>query len=222
MFDALPTSKYKWVHSMIALQIPKTGSTSLSSVIGQRNLIQKHKQLFINKFQNHPLYRGTFDTRHAVPAHVYEVFSDKVRGFFSFAVKREPFSRIESAFAFGKKKKFGGLYGLKDDCSFEDFVNFLFERWQQNAQDILILKRETEWTHSSYFHPNRILSFENLSVDWRKMLEDYHIEGLPIELPRENVSDRASINFSWTPELRDKVYKIYEPDFDLLGYSYKY
>lgn len=222
MFDSLPVSNHRWVHSLISLQIPKSGSTSLQSAVGSRNLIEKHKSLFEKRYSNHPLFRGVFDLRHALPEHIISIFGDKARGFFSFAVKREPFSRIESSFLFGKKNNFGFLYGLKEDCSFEDYINFLFEKWQQNAQNILILKKETEWTHSNYFRPDRILAMENLSEDWRKMIDDYHIEGLPTELPRENVSDRKSLNFSWTPELKDKVYKIYEPDFDLLGYSYKY
>ena len=222
MFDALPVSSHRWVHSMIALQIPKTGSTSISSILKDRNLIEKHKNLFEKQYSNHPLFRGVFDVRHVLPNMIMEQFGDKARGYFSFAVVREPFSRTESSFLFGKKNNFGFLYGLKEDCSFEGYINFLFEKWQQNAQNILILKRETEWTHSSYSRPDRILAFENLSADWGKMIDDYHIEGLPAELPRENVSDRKSFNFSWTPELKDRVYKIYEPDFDLLGYFHKY
>lgn len=222
MFDALPTAKHHWIYSMVSLQIPKTGSTSISKSLGQRSIFEKHKQLITQKFGRHPLYKGVFDLRHITPEHAYTIFGDKIRGFFSFAVKREPFSRTESAFLFGKKNKLGMIYGLDQDCSFEQFINFLFEKWEQKAQDVLILRRETEWTHSMVFRPTTILSFENLDSDWAKMLKDHHIDGLPNKLPRENVSDRSSLNVSWTPELKNKVYKIYEPDFDLLGYSYKY
>lgn len=222
MFDALPTAKRHWIYSMIALQIPKTASSSIAKCLSERNLLEKHKGLIHDRFSLDPLYRGVFDLRHLVPSHIFSVFGRQVFDFFSFAVKREPFSRIESAFLFGKRNKLGAIYGLNQDCSFEQFVNFLFEKWEQKAQDILILKRQVEWTHSSIFRPTTILSFENLDNNWAKMLKDYHIDGLPTKLPRENVSDRSSLNVSWTPELKDKVYKIYEPDFDLLGYFYKY
>lgn len=209
MFDVLPTSKHKWIHSMIALQIPKTGSTSLSSILADRNLIQKHKQLFINKFQNHPLYRGTFDVRHAVPAHVYEVFSDKVRGFFSFAVVREPQSRLASAYNFGKSQKMWKTYGLDENISSDEFISWLWNN--KERRDILILLEQVNWTHSDFFRPTEIIKFEDLQGGWERMLDKHHIEGLPRALPRLNKSEGSKQIFS--KESIDKIRQMYSQDY---------
>lgn len=209
MFDVLPAAKHRWIHSMIALQIPKTGSTSLSTVIGQRNLIEKHKSLFVNKFQNHPLYRGTFDVRHAIPAHVHEVFSDKVRGFFSFAVVREPQSRLASAYNFGKSQKMWKTYGLDENISSDEFISWLYSN--RERRDILILLEQVNWTHSNFFRPTEIIHFEDLQGGWERMLDKHHIEGLPRTLPHANKSEGSKQIFS--KESIDKIRELYRLDY---------
>ena len=84
-------------------------------------------------------------------------------------------------------------------------------------QDVLILKPQTTWTHSSVFRPTEILKLEELDKSWPKMLKDYNIQGLP-PLTRENAVDRSQPIF-WSKDSRDKVIKIYDQEFDLLEYS---
>lgn len=49
------------------------------------------------------------------------------------------------------------------------------------------------------------------------MLKNYGIQGLP-PLTRENATNRSE-QISWSKSARDKVIKVYEEEFDLLGYS---
>lgn len=217
MFSPISTCKSKWIHSLIALQIPKTASTSISRCLGSRNLIEKHRGLFQETFGRNPLYKGVFDLRHCVPEHVFNILGRQVFDYFSFAIVRCPWRRIESAYLFGRKMKLHHVYGLPEDCSFEQFVDFLYESWETGRGDVLILKSQTCWTHSSAFRPTEVLKLEELEKSWPQMLKDYGIEGLP-PLTKENATDRSQ-PLPWTKDSRDKVIKMFEPEFDLLGYS---
>lgn len=216
VFDALPVCQQKWIHSMFFLSIPKTASTSVSSCLEDRNLIHKHRGLIQQRFGKHPLYRGVFDLRHLLLSQCFEIFGRQMYEFFSFSVKRNPFSRLESAFSFGKKMKLAKFYGLEQDSSFEDFVNFLFEAWESGRQDILVLRQQVEWILYGDFKITEVLSFEEIQKDWAKMLKTYSINGFPAEIPWENRSKKKDV--SWSKALKNKVEKIYSKDFELLGY----
>jgi hypothetical protein len=217
MFDFIQPCEQKWVHSFISLQVPKTASSAINKCCGERNLIQKHRRLFEATFGKHPLYRGVFDVRHCTPEHVVGILGRQVFDYFSFAVVRNPFERLSSAYRFGRKMKLHGVYGLSEDCSFEQFIDFLYGSWIDNRQDVLVLKPQTAWTHSSVFRPKEVLKFENLDKEWPQMLENYGIKGLP-PLTKENTTDRSQ-SPDWNRELVGKVVEMFEKDFELLGYS---
>jgi hypothetical protein len=217
MFDAISSCEQKWINSFIALQIPKSASSSLKRCCGQRNLIQKHHGLFQATFGRNPLYKGVFDVRHALPSEIFRIFSVQVFDYFSFAIVRCPWRRIESAYLFGKKEKLHNVYGLSEDCSFEQFIDFLYESWEAGRQDILLLRNQTEWTHSPIFKPTEILKLESLETEWPKMLKTYDIKGLP-PLTRENATDRSQ-PLVWSKDSKEKVIRMFEPEFELLGYS---
>lgn len=216
VFDFLPEAKKKWVYSFFALQIPKCASSSIQKVCGERNLIYKHRGLIVEKFAKHPLYRGIFDTRHLIPEHLYSIFGKQVYDYFSFAVVREPIARLVSSWQFGKDKRLGKVYGLSDDTSFSEYVDFLHNAFLEGRTDILILRPQTEWTHNSVFRPTTVIRYENLNLEWANMLEEHKIEGLPTELPWENRSEKEEISLSKC--IKTKIEKMFERDFELLGY----
>lgn len=201
---------------MYFLQAPKTATTSISLALGDRNLIHRHRGLLQERFLKHPLYRGVFDTRHIPLSQCFEMFGRQMNDFFSFAVKRNPFSRLESAFSFGKESGLAGVYGLDSDSSFEYFINFLFDSYEENRQDILVLKPQVEWMVYGDFQVTEIIPFEDIQASWAKMLKKYSINGLPAELPWKNRSQKG--NISWPKDLKNKVEKIYSKDFEVLGY----
>ncbi|MGK3946183.1 sulfotransferase family 2 domain-containing protein, partial [Streptomyces caeruleatus] len=84
-----------------------------------------------------------FNVRHALPSEIFRLFSAQVFDYFSFAIVRNPFERIASAWRFGRKMKLHGVYGLSESCSFEQFIDFLYEAWEAGRKDILILRNQT-------------------------------------------------------------------------------
>lgn len=211
MLDRIPQCSHKWIHSLISLQIPKTASSSLSLCLGERNLLYKHRGLFQEKFGKHPLYRGVFDVRHCIPEHVFFVLGKQVYDYFSFAVVRKTVDRIASAYRFGKGKKLWGVYGLAENTSADQFVDWLYQGFKNKRKDVLILLPQTTWTHSPIFRPNVVLKFENLAEEWQKMISDYQISNLP-PLPHENKSS-GTVEFS--QESIQKLFDIYSEDTKL-------
>lgn len=195
MFDCIPTCQQKWIHSMIALQIPKTATSSVSLALKDRNLIHKHRGLLQERFAKHPLYRGVFNVRHAVPSHLAQIFGRKFFDFFSFAVVRHPIERLISSYYFGKQKKLWSVYGLQESTTLDQYISWLYDN--KNSQNILILLPQTTWAANKDFPITKVLKFENLAEDWKNMLAEYKIAGLPDSLPHENKSQHKD----WREEI---------------------
>lgn len=199
VFDALPVCEQKWIHSMFFLSIPKTASTSISSCLGDRNLIHKHRGLIQQRFGKHLLYRGVFDLRHLIPEHLAVIFGRQVLEFFSFCCVRQPIERIVSSYYFGREKKLHSVYGLPENTTLDSYIDWLYAN--RHRKDILILLPQTTWTHNNVF-PVEILRFENLANSWQSMLEKHQIKGLP-PLPHENKSQHKD----WREEISGESLK---------------
>jgi len=215
MFDALPTAKRHWVYSMFFLEIPKSASSSLHNLLGERNLLKKHKGLIHNKFSSHPLFKGHFDTRHATPEMIRSVFSNQVNEFFSFAVIRSPIDRLASSYSFGKENRLWKLYDLPENISADSYIDWLYKSKKEKRQDILILLPQTTWTHSSIFRPTEVLRFENLQENWKSLLKKYDIKGLSETIPHLNASKRVKEQI-FSKESLSKIREIYRTDYELL------
>ena len=182
-FDGLPVCQQKWVYSFFFLQVPKTATTSISSICGERNLVEKHRRLVQDRFGKHPLYRGVFDVRHCLPEHLFSIFKGQVWEFLSFCVVRNPIQRLISSYYFGREKKLHKVYGLPESTTLDEYVRWLYNN--KKRRDILILLPQVTWAKNSIF-PVEILRFENLQQSWADFLQKYKIQGLPAEIPWEN------------------------------------
>lgn len=180
---------------MMALQIPKTATSSIAKTLGNRNLIHKHRGLLQERFAKHPLYRGVFDVRHAVPLHLAQIFGRKFFDFFSFAVVRHPIQRLVSSFYFGKQNKLWSVYGLQESTTLDEYIDWLHKN--KNDPNILILLPQTTWAANKDFPVTKVLRFEDLSAGWKNMLAEYKIAGLPDSLPHENKSQHKD----WREEI---------------------
>lgn len=218
-FDFLPEAKQKWIHSLIYLRIPKTASSSIISCLNDRNLVWKHRGLFAEKFQKLLIYKGVFDTTHASPSECYQILGKQVYDYFSFTCIRHPCDRILSSFFFGKKNNLAHLYSLDKDCSFEQYIDFLVEAKKQERKDVLILRSQTEYTHSNAFRPNHIIYFERLNEGWAEMLEEYKIEGLPKTLPHSNKTEHKDWREYFSADMRKKIVDLFPTEYDSFNYE---
>ena len=142
--------------------------------------------------------------------------------YFTFAFSRNPYDRVVSAYHYliqgGKNdadKLFGEKY-LKEYADFSDFVQRglgqpdVMKYWHFMPQYLFVVD----------FDGQKIVDFigrfENIAEDFQYISERI---GTCEKLPLLNESSRTDYRLFYTPELADKVWSVYQKDFELFGYS---
>lgn len=145
--------------------------------------------------------------------------------YFKFTFIRNPYTRLESAYNFLKQ---GGMNEydldwskkyLADVESFEDFVlnhldDSLMYSWHHFIPQAYYLQDECKEIPLDF-----IGRFENINQDFNYVSRK--ILGFEKELPRKNQTIGTHKNDSpcMSKAVKEKIYKLYKEDFDLLGYS---
>lgn len=127
--------------------------------------------------------------------------------FTRFSFVRNPYERYASAVL---------NLGYATESNFERFTKSLTMDEIMEDDYFLHLRPMTWYLHTDegdFF--NHIGRFENLQEDWNKLCR---LVGEEHELPHKNASGR-SYDHLWTPELKRKVYSLYEEDF--IEFNYK-
>lgn len=144
--------------------------------------------------------------------------------YFKFTFVRNPYSRLLSAFRFLKQGGFNPkdeLWAKKHLAEYDTFTEFVNE-W-------LTDKTMMEYIH---FHPqcmfvcDRTLEpevdfigrFETLEADFNTICKRLNISQ---ELEKHNQSQKKSVDWrtAYTDETQEKVYRLYQKDFEIFGYS---
>lgn len=214
----IPTYEQKWVLHLIFIRIPKNASTSVYQHLGNFNLVNKHSQLF-NKNANKPLYKGWFDPTHAKPNEIAELLPVKCSDYFSFAVVRNPWDRFVSMYSFSKKMNLWKLFDLKSEPSFETFCSITQEKFSNKASDFFPIQDQCQWLEGP-FKPKQILKFENLQLDFSKMLKDLRIDHINQILPHLNSTVHKNYEHYYTAKSRKLVEQIYARDIEKFKYSF--
>lgn len=139
----------------------------------------------------------------------------------TFAVVRDPYTRLASAFYYLKKftnKPYDKNWARKNILQYSDLNDFVLNALHRKS----VLK----WMH---FKPQEtfvstqkgtigvdyILRFERLRSDWSSFAE---ITGIPHHLPVTNVTGSGKKVDELNDKSRSKIYSLYQNDFELFGY----
>lgn len=139
----------------------------------------------------------------------------------TFAVVRNPYTRLASSFYYLKnytKRPYDRRWANKNIANYRDLNDFVI--------DALHKKKIMGWMHfkpQTYFLCSQdenigvdyILRFEELDSEWPKFAK---IAGLPINLPKTNVTGKGIKYSELTEKSKTKIYSLYKQDFKLLGY----
>uniref|UniRef100_A0A6C0CTS6 Sulfotransferase domain-containing protein n=1 Tax=viral metagenome TaxID=1070528 RepID=A0A6C0CTS6_9ZZZZ len=142
---------------------------------------------------------------------------------YSFAVTRNPYDRVVSAFHYlkngGEPNNAGDLQRQKKLLKYKAFSDFV--------KDLHL------FIHDTHFRPqytfvcdknDRILVdciLENETLE-RDIIKLYEKEGLPVEnIPKVNTSKHDNYSKYYDDvNIKNKVYQIYKKDFELFNYTY--
>lgn len=181
----------------IFVQVPKTASTSIRSIVG----IPKKPHLNIIQLENQ------FDLENTN--------SDRLFGsYFKFGFVRNPWDRAVSLY---ERKEVGGK---SQTMSFEEFV-----KWIENSSDTCIHpvrhKNQIDWfkDRAGDIAVDCIGKFENLENDWEHISS---IIGVTNKLPNKNRNPDRKKHYSeyYTAETRDTIGEKFLIDIEYFNYSF--
>ena len=195
---------HKW--RTVFVQVPKNASTSIHYTLSNQTDVSHEHELYIEVISNND--------------------PELIESYFSFAVVRNPYDRFISCYEYFRDPQ----HGWQWDFSFEELVNAFYDRGKY-----FYTTEDRHWWPQSRFIAvkkiplvDKIIKYEDLDLEWPEIVEEISKMtppnfSLPMgSLPKANVTDIRN-NRNWedyyTPELKEKVYWLYERDFELFGYK---
>jgi len=162
--------------------------------------------------------------QHHTPAFIGKTMPDIFRRYFKFAIVRNPYDWVVSAYHFFSQDPREDLYELfRSFNDFEHFINHISE------YDIYSGNRKT--TGMPSYSPQRnflyedanvllvdfVVRFENLQNDFDIVCDEI---GIPsVKLGHHNRSNHDEFELYYSPSLRTRIYELFKTDFETFGYS---
>lgn len=185
------------------IHIPKTGGSSIQKIIN--NSTKKIKLYDHSSYQNWAKNKIIKDPN------------------IKFTIVRNPYDRLVSAYFYlkdgGANNELDLGYKKKLD-KFNSFENFIENLDYNLIYDILHFVPQHEYiVYQNNIIIDNIIHLENLNVEFENFSKKYNLEN--ISVPFTNKSKHENFeNYIEKYSIREKIYKLYEKDFNLLNYSY--
>ena len=206
----------------IFIHIPKTGGTSLESLIWKKNeKVESNLWMgFIDEYHNKFQTGGL---QHLLSSQVKKEVGEEIfNSYFKFTIIRNPYDKAVSQFEYLKKRK-----DLRDYLGFK--VGDSFNKYLELIQK----KKHVQWEPQSNFifddENNCIVDFmgrfESFNDDTKKILKQLGLEKkffglIDNNIPHLNKSSRREYKFYFEPQSKKTFESIYKRDLDLLNYNF--
>lgn len=204
----------------IFLHVPKTAGTSVTSwlstftgwndiELGGTHYGEEIQAIYGRRFKLH---------KHSPAAEISRIVGDEIwSAYFKFAVVRDPFDRLVSAYQFYREWDHPGVAAVKEMAGFDEFLDSDYF-----ACDLKNTTRPTGLQSrflgvGESFEPDFVCRFESVERDIAEVAARI---GAPTpKLPRINTSKRTETAGYYTPRTRALVADLYAADFSAFGYD---
>ncbi len=198
-------------YKCIFVEVPKTGSTSIRSIIGSPEKphlnIKEIKEKFFHEYD----LNTTNVFTHFLKRKKVEL---KWKKYFKFGFVRNPWARVVSLYL----RKEG--IQMSKEMSFPEFVH-----WIQNSSDTSIHpskhKNQLDWflSDNQELEVDFIGKFENINKDWQFISNKLGITNI---LPHENKNMIKKKHYTeyYTNELRDIIADKFRVDIEYFDYKF--
>lgn len=207
--------KYK----CIFIEVPKTGSTSIRSILGKP--IKPH--LDIQEIESSWMYEGESFLNKKSLRKTYNLIPENIRqkigknwfaNYFKFGFVRNPWDRVVSLYY-----RTEGIQKFKE-MSFEEFVD-----WIQNSSDTCkhpsTHKYQIDWFKDSdgEIALDFIGKFENLEQDFNFVCQKI---GIDAKLPHKNKNSQKRKHYReyYNDKTKDIIAKKFDLDIEYFGYEF--
>jgi len=182
-------------HKLIFIHIPKTGGTSIEYALTGKEKSQ-HKTI------------SDFETE----------YPDLIKKYFKFTVVRNPWDRLVSGFFYyksgGNQSKKDKAFATKYGCNFKSFV----EQIDSFDSRHFLNKQLTYINIGGINVMDRILRFETLSADFKKLAIKLNIQQITLNTLRQ--SKHKHYTEYYDDKTREIVAKKYAQDIEYFDYKY--
>lgn len=144
-----------------------------------------------------------------------------INQYYKFTITRNPYTRIQSAFHFLRQgginefdRNFCDTY-LKDINSFDQFILDFLDEDKLNIYMHFVPQINYLVNSNNKLNVDFIGKFENLDADFKVIAKKLKINK---PLPHLNKSQNNKQTLQLNKEVKNKIYKLYQQDFELLNY----
>lgn len=200
-------------NKFILIHIPKTGGTSISSVLKPFGIVLSGDQNVKSIYY-----------KHARASYLQPLLGDEYSEYFKFAVVRNPFDWLISNYEFNRGLHRPFLEGtcIKNANSIPAWAaNIGFENWLYWwAETFFPSQNQFIVNHTGEIIVNKVLRFESLETEISSVCERIGVDFPKSGLPHLRVSYRPhSILNYYNKSTHAYVVKKFSADFELFGYS---
>lgn len=214
------SEKYKFIF----IHIPKTAGLSVTDAFGKYGR-PRGRSLWRSMSRRLPYREAPSLAHFRVHEPASKMISKLSRpvfdSFHSFSVIRNPFEHAVSHYEYMKQFR---IKSTADKVSKMSFVEYL--KYRQGTpiwNDTIFAKMPAQ----SYYLTDatgavvvdRLVRFENLSAELEQLSVDLKLPDFALRHVNKTKADKKPTADYYTDEAEDLVRAIYEPDFDLAGYS---
>ena len=162
--------------------------------------------------------------QHHTPGFIRKTMPDIFQKYFKFAIVRNPYDWVVSAYRFFSQSPGEELYELfRSFNDFEHFINHISEHdiYSGNIKTAVMPsyapQRNFLYDDSNGPLVDFVARFENLQNDFDMVCDKI---GIPsVELGHHNKSNHHEFEAYYSPTLRNRIYELFKTDFETFGYS---
>ena len=189
---------------VLFIHIPKTGGSSVNvwlSSLGETSFYETSVPSFMKCSPQHMSFEDI------------KLLQPNIEFDFIFSIVRDPYTRIESEYAFRTDTQFKKF---KRRPSFSNWLNNSVKAYNKNSYHF-----DNHMRPQNYFLGNFLNTYK-LETGLENIIEIVSKElsiDMPKEIPKFNTSNRAQLNPKWSYENYDLFHKLYSSDFEILKYE---
>lgn len=197
---------HKW--RTVFVQVPKNASSAIHRIMENQTDSHHDHMTYLDILSQHD--------------------PELIESYYSFAICRNPYDRLVSAYEFLKQGDSGWEHS---DLSFEELINHFYKQGLHfyRHYDVFFWPQHRFVTIKKIVLVDKVIKYETLDEEWPEVQQKImssvppRFSPLPPTLSVENASTNRIGNKDWesyyTPELKEKVYELYQRDFEIFGYE---
>lgn len=202
------------------IHIPKTAGTSIEKSFG---FVPTG---FFKSYDRSSRCHRFLGMAHLTPQQALSLGFDSRENYeqaLTFAVVRNPYTRFLSDYHFMIETN-----SIKKETTVDELIDVFGKIVGAQATKGFIPSRLSDHatTQSQFIYfddgeraVKEVLRFERLAEDWKRLTEKYPDFDWPSELPHENKSGQGKKKVRLSAEQKEKIYQIYQKDFENFGYA---